>query len=57
MSLGRTERYWRTILPYEGNRFICSLDPDRIRDGDLQRLIRDHWQVENCLARISSNAS
>ena len=29
--------------------FISSLDPDTVTDNDLNRLVRGHWQVENCL--------
>jgi hypothetical protein len=29
--------------------FLTSLDPDVVRPCDLQKLVRDHWQVENCL--------
>ncbi|MDR0327347.1 MAG: transposase [Planctomycetaceae bacterium] len=29
--------------------FITSLEPARTKPEDLQRLIRGHWQVENCL--------
>jgi len=29
--------------------FISSIDPDTVTDNDLNRLVRSHWQVENCL--------
>jgi len=29
--------------------FLTSLDPGKVTPGDLQKLVRDHWQVENCL--------
>ena len=29
--------------------FLTSLDPGKVAFGDLQKLVRDHWQVENCL--------
>ena len=29
--------------------FLSSLDPGTVTPGDLQKLVRDHWQVDNCL--------
>jgi predicted transposase YbfD/YdcC len=29
--------------------FITSLDPSQVTASGLQKLVRDHWQVENCL--------
>lgn len=29
--------------------FLTSLDSDNVTPSDLQKLVRDHWQVENCL--------
>jgi predicted transposase YbfD/YdcC len=46
----------RDVFPSDGTSpshdsryFICSLDPGRVKASDLQRLVRDHWQVENSL--------
>ena len=37
------------ILYEERRYFVTSLDPDLVSAYDLLRLIRGHWQVENCL--------
>jgi len=29
--------------------FLSSLEPSNVHPYDLQKLVRDHWQVENCL--------
>lgn len=29
--------------------FLCSLDPDLVKPCDLQKQVRDHWQVETSL--------
>ena len=38
-----------TLKSHDSRFFISSLDPDRVTSADLQRLVRNHWQVENCL--------
>lgn len=37
------------ILFRERRYYVTSLDPDTVSVWDLLRLIRGHWQVENCL--------
>ena len=37
------------ILFYERRYFVTSLDPSQVSTLDLMRLIRGHWQIENCL--------
>jgi hypothetical protein len=37
------------ILYEERRYFVTSLDPSLLSAYDLLRLIRGHWQVENCL--------
>jgi hypothetical protein len=37
------------ILFYERRYYVTSLDPSQVSAFDLMRLIRGHWQVENCL--------
>ena len=37
------------ILFQERRYFLTSLSPDKVTVRDLLRLIRGHWQVENCL--------
>lgn len=37
------------ILFSERRYYIMSLDPSHVSAFDLMRLIRSHWQVENCL--------
>jgi predicted transposase YbfD/YdcC len=39
----------KTVESHDTRYFITSLDPKRTNPSDLQRLVRDHWQVENCL--------
>jgi hypothetical protein len=36
-------------LSHDTRYFITSLDPSQVTVSDLQKLVRDHWQVENCL--------
>lgn len=38
-----------TLKSHDSRFYISSLDPSEVKDCDLQRLVRDHWQVENCL--------
>jgi predicted transposase YbfD/YdcC len=37
------------ILFYERRHYVTSLDPSQVSTLDLMRLIRGHWQIENCL--------
>jgi predicted transposase YbfD/YdcC len=37
------------ILFQERRYFVTSLDPNKVTVHDLLRLIRGHWQIENCL--------
>jgi len=37
------------ILFYERRYYVTSLDPSSISAMGLLRLIRGHWQIENCL--------
>lgn len=37
------------ILSHERRYYVTSLDPDKVSAGDLLRLIRGHWQIENSL--------
>jgi len=39
----------KELVSRETRHFISSIDPDTITDKKLNRLVRDHWQVENCL--------
>ena len=49
----RLDRFHRSttgeILFYERRYFVTSLDPSQVSTLDLMRLIRGHWQIENCL--------
>jgi predicted transposase YbfD/YdcC len=37
------------IISHERRYYITSLDPSKVSPKKLMRLIRGHWQVENCL--------
>jgi hypothetical protein len=37
------------IISQERRYYITSLDPSKVSPKKLMRLIRGHWQVENCL--------
>ena len=39
----------QNTLSHDTRYFITSLDPSKVTACDLQKLVRDHWQVENCL--------
>jgi len=39
----------KELVSCETRLFISSLDPDTVTDKDLNRWVRHHWQVENCL--------
>ena len=36
-----------TSLSHDTRYFITSLDPSKVSASDLQKLIRDHWQIES----------
>jgi predicted transposase YbfD/YdcC len=36
-------------LSHDTRYFITSLDPSDVKPSDLQKLVRDHWQIENSL--------
>jgi len=38
-----------TLLSCDTRYFISSLDPSDVTPSDLQKLVRDHWQIENSL--------
>jgi hypothetical protein len=40
------------VVSRETRYFACSLDPGRVSAGELLRLIRGHWQVENSLHHV-----
>ena len=40
------------VLHAETRYFACSLGPERVSAWELLRLVRGHWQVENCLHHI-----
>ena len=40
------------VLSAETRYFACSLDPERVEVGELLKLIRGHWVVENSLHHI-----
>jgi predicted transposase YbfD/YdcC len=37
------------LVSHDTRYFISSLDPSNVKDSDLQKLVRDHWQIENSL--------
>jgi predicted transposase YbfD/YdcC len=39
----------KELLSRDTRYFLTSLDPDTVTPEDLSRLVRGHWQVENCL--------
>jgi hypothetical protein len=39
----------QNTLSHDTRYFITSLDPSKVTASGLQKLVRDHWQVENCL--------
>ena len=39
----------RTLLSHDTRYFITSIDPSDMKPRDLQKLVRDHWQIENSL--------
>ena len=39
----------RSLKSHDSRLFICSIDPGRVSASDIQALVRNHWQVENCL--------
>jgi len=39
----------KELVSCETRHFISSIDPSTVTDEDLNRLVRGHWQVENCL--------
>ena len=38
-----------TLLSHDTRYFITSLDPSKVSASDLQKFVRDHWQIENSL--------
>jgi predicted transposase YbfD/YdcC len=38
-----------TRLSHDTRYFITSIDPSDVKPRDLQKLVRDHWQIENSL--------
>jgi hypothetical protein len=38
-----------TLLSHDTRYFITSIDPSEVRPADLQKRVRDHWQIENSL--------
>ena len=38
-----------TLKSHDSRFFVSSLDPSAVLPREIQKLIRDHWQVENCL--------
>jgi predicted transposase YbfD/YdcC len=42
----------KSVESHDTRYFISSLEPARTKPRDLQKLIRGHWQVENCLHRM-----
>jgi len=38
-----------TLLSHDTRYFITSIDPSDVKPRDLQKLVRDHWQIENSL--------
>jgi predicted transposase YbfD/YdcC len=45
----REETFDGEIISQERRYYIASLDPSKVSPKKLLRLIRGHWQVENCL--------
>ena len=43
------EKFDGTEISHERRFYITSLDPSKVSPKKLLRLIRGHWQVENCL--------
>jgi len=39
----------RARLSHDTRYFITSLDPSDVTPSDLQKIVRDHWQIENSL--------
>ena len=39
----------RALLSHDTRYFITSLDPSDVTPSDLQKIVRDHWQIENSL--------
>jgi len=37
------------LVSFKTRYFISSIDPDTVTDAELNRLVRGHWQGENCL--------
>jgi len=38
-----------SLYSHDTRYFISSIDPGTVTPDDLLRLVRGHWQVENCL--------
>jgi predicted transposase YbfD/YdcC len=45
----REEKFDGTLVFRERRFYVTSLDPAKVSPQKLYRLIRGHWQVENCL--------
>jgi hypothetical protein len=39
----------QALLSHDTRYFITNLDPSAVTPSDLQKLVRDHWQIENSL--------
>jgi predicted transposase YbfD/YdcC len=45
----REEKFDGTLVFRERRFYVTSLDPSNVSPQKLSRLIRGHWQIENCL--------
>ena len=37
------------LLSHDMSYFISSIDPSDVKSSELQKLVRNHWQIENSL--------